>query len=117
MCFARETVEFFTNGEQRVSYFFCSKASRRKVTEPFVIWILLVCCFRGIRTPLVSITKHDKTMERFYSIVVSDQLAGQEFEQFRMGRNGTAGSEIIGRCDNALAEVPLPNAICQDACK
>src|SRR5262249_55916858 len=44
-----------------------------------------------------------------------DELAGQPVEQFRVRRPSAPNAQIAWRCNDAAAEVMLPEAIHQDA--
>ncbi len=50
-------------------------------------------------------------MQRLERPLLSDQLGGQPVEQFGMARHRTTAAEIIGRGDQPLAKVVLPEPI------
>ena len=44
---------------------------------------------------------------------LGDQLVGEIIEQFRMAGVAAVDAEVVGRLDDALAEVILPDAVDQ----
>src|SRR5438067_9039138 len=56
-------------------------------------------------------------MKLFEAPAVLDEFDGEPVQQLRMGRTLAARPEVVRRADEALTEVPLPDAIDDDACR
>src|ERR1043166_6639518 len=60
---------------------------------------------------------HDKPVHFLDAPTVFDEVMGQPVEQFGMSWPLPHLAEIVGRGDEALAEMPLPDAIDHHACR
>ena len=64
---------------------------------------------------LVGGAQHHEPVQMLERPAVFDQFDGQPVEQFRVRRGFAVGAEVVGRGDEAAAEVMLPKPIDDDA--
>src|SRR5262249_32332824 len=102
-------------GMQRVPNRLGLQPASREMREQTVLRVLLPRGRSGDALHLIGVREHDAPMKVAEAPAVGDEIARQPVEQLRVGWWIALLSEIVRRAHQAVAEMPTPNPIDDDA--